>query len=415
MSKTYITSRARREFVQRSLAGVGVGMALPLFLQKTATALAAGAAPVADKYANRILLVIELDGGCDGLDTVVPHGHDEYYKLRPTIGIANNQVRKLNDEFGFHPSFVGTERLFKDGKMAIVHGCGYANPNFSHFKSMEFWHTGAPNAGESLGWVGRTLDAMEPEPKENIVVNLNRSMKLAVQSSVHAPIVFNQPDRFTREGIDADEEKVIADVVGAAKSDNPTLGFLRGISKAAAASSKLVQHACAEYKTQTNFGGYMNLTTDLRNVSALIADGFKTKIFYTSLPGWDTHSNQPTARRQLMGNLDDGIAGFMEEMHKLGRADDVAIMVFTEFGRRVPENASGGTDHGTAAPMFLIGNKVKGGFYGQHPTLADLDNGNLKMTTDFRRVYATVIKEWLGYSDTQRVLKGDFQTLGAFA
>ncbi len=406
---------SRRDFIRQGLAGIGLGVGLPFFLQRTATALAAETLLGKEKNPNRILLVVELNGGCDGLDTVVPYGRDEYYKMRPSIGIRKEQVRKLDDELGFHPGFIGAERLFKDGKMAVIHGCSYPNPNFSHFKSMEFWHTGVPNGAESLGWLGRTMDTLEPEPVDNLIVNISPSMKLAVQSNVHAPIVFNAPNRFVRDGLSADEEQALAEVVDVPGTKNETLQFLRGISRTAAVSSKQVRTACSEYRTQTNFGLYMNLRTDLRNVSALIAGGFPTRVYYTALAGWDTHSNQLAGRGQLMSNLDDGLSGFMDEMQRIGRADDVAILVFTEFGRRAEENSSGGTDHGTAAPMFLIGKNIKGGFYSEHPSLTDLDAGNLKMTTDFRRVYATVIKEWLGYEAPEKVLKAQYETFPVVA
>ncbi len=406
---------SRRDFLSKGLAGLGMSAALPALLQNTSFAMAAEALQSdAEQHPNRILVVVELTGGNDGLNTIVPYGHDEYYRARPTLGIRKGQVLKVNDEFGLDPQLLGLHRLFMDGKIATIHGCGYENSTQSHFKSMEFWHTGRPWAREFYGWAGRTADAMQSEPVDSIIVNLGTSQSLAVKSRIHAPIVFQDPNRFTRNGLNSSEKELVGTMNEAENSANSSLAFLRGASKAATASSARIKRACQEYQTTMNYGGG-NLSSDLRNIAALIAGGFQTKIYYANLGGWDTHSDQNAGRGNPVQNLDDSLSGFLEDLKRMGRVDDVAIMVFSEFGRRVQENASGGTDHGTAGPMFIMGEKVKGGFYGEHPSLTDLDNGNLKVTTDFRRVYATMIKEWLGFDDTETILNGDYETFKAFA
>jgi len=406
---------SRRDFLSKGLAGLGMSAALPALLQNTSFAMVAEALQSdAEQHPNRILVVVELTGGNDGLNTIVPYGHDEYYRARPTLGIRKSQVLKVNDEFGLDPQLLGLHRLFMDGKIATIHGCGYENSTQSHFKSMEFWHTGRPWAREFYGWAGRTADAMQSEPVDSIIVNLGTSQSLAVKSRIHAPIVFQDPKRFTRNGLNRSEKELVDTMNEAENSANSALAFLRRASKAATASSARIKRACQEYQTTMNYGGG-NLSSDLRNIAALIAGGFQTKIYYANLGGWDTHSDQNAGRNNPVQNLDDSLSGFLEDLKRMGRADDVAIMVFSEFGRRVQENASGGTDHGTAGPMFIMGEKVKGGFYGEHPSLTDLDNGNLKVTTDFRRVYATMIKEWLGFDDTETILNGDYETFKAFA
>lgn len=406
---------SRRDFLSKGLAGLGMSAALPALLQNTSFAMVAEALQSdAEQHPNRILVVVELTGGNDGLNTIVPYGHDEYYRARPTLGIRKGQVLKVNDEFGLDPQLLGLHRLFMDGKIATIHGCGYENSTQSHFKSMEFWHTGRPWAREFYGWAGRTADAMQSEPVDSIIVNLGTSQSLAVKSRIHAPIVFQDPKRFTRNGLNSSEKELVGTMNEAENSANSALAFLRRASKAATASSARIKRACQEYQTTMNYGGG-NLSSDLRNIAALIAGGFQTKIYYANLGGWDTHSDQNAGRNNPVQNLDDSLSGFLEDLKRMGRADDVAIMVFSEFGRRVQENASGGTDHGTAGPMFIMGEKVKGGFYGEHPSLTDLDNGNLKVTTDFRRVYATMIKEWLGFDDTETILNGDYETFKAFA
>jgi uncharacterized protein (DUF1501 family) len=406
---------SRRDFLSKGLAGLGMSAALPALLQNTSLAMAAEALQSdAEQHPNRILVVVELTGGNDGLNTIVPYGHDEYYRARPTLGIRKGQVLKVNDEFGLDPQLLGLHRLFMDGKIATIHGCGYENSTQSHFKSMEFWHTGRPWQREFFGWAGRTADAMQPEPVDSIIVNLGTAQSLAVKSRIHAPIVFQDPNRFTRNGLNSSEKELVGAMDEAENSANSSLAFLRGASKAATASSARIKRACQEYQTTMNYGGG-NLSSDLRNIAALIAGGFQTKIYYANIGGWDTHSDQNAGRGTVVHNLDDSLSGFLEDLKRMGRADDVAVMVFSEFGRRVQENASGGTDHGTAGPMFIIGEKVKGGFYGEHPSLSYLDNGNLKVTTDFRRVYATMIKEWLGFDDAETILKGDFETFNTFA
>ncbi len=405
---------SRRDFLRRGLYGLGVGAGLPLFLQNTSNALAAQELAGKDaRHPNRILVVVELSGGNDGLNTVVPYTHDAYYKARPQIGIPKNQVRKLTDEFGLHPQLMGCERIFKEGRMAIVQGCGYPNPNLSHFTSMEYWHTAVPNGADSRGWAGRFADAKWPKPVENLIVNVGPAQKRAVQSGVHAPIVFNDPEKFTCLG-SQEQKAVFPELMKKRPTKNSSLSFLQGISETAANSSELVKTACAEYRSQTNYGAG-NLRNDLRRVAALIAGGFQTQIYYVSTSGWDTHAGQLAAQALHLGYLDDALTAFMIDVKRMGRADDVAVMMFSEFGRRVGENASLGTDHGTAGPMYVFGAKVKGGFYGQPPSLTDLDDGNLKMTTDFRSVYATMIKEWMGYDDTKAVLKGNYPTVGVFA
>ena len=240
--------------------------------------------------------------------------------------------------------------------MAVVHGCGYPNPSLSHFTSLEYWHTAAPHVSEPRGWLGRFADDCRPDAPQQFIVNVGTLESQAVRSGLHAPITFN-----------------------------------RG----------------------TGSGG---LRHDLEHVAALIDAGFPTRIFYTSTGGWDTHGDQELTHRTLLTSTADALRGFLDRMVRIGRADDVAVMVFSEFGRRVEENASGGTDHGTAGPMYILGQQVKGGWYGELPSLDELDdNGNPGFTTDFRRVYTTMIAEWMGFERADSILGGDFPGLGVFA
>ena len=409
---------SRRDFLVKGLYGLGVGATLPGLLNRTSAALAAQAleGTSMEPSPERILVVVELSGGNDGLNTVVPYGDDEYYRVRPTIGIPPNEVLKIDERYGFHPSLVGFERLYKDGRLAVVHGCGYDNPSLSHFSSMGFWHTGVPNGGETLGWLGRLADgAYDHDAQGNRIVNIGTRQSLAVRARHHSPLVFNDPRTFRREGANS-EKSALAQMKADGASGNATLEFLAGTARNAAESSEFVREASAAYRTTVDYG-IGGLSGPLRQVAALIHAEMPTRIYYVTYAGnsFDTHVHQADPHARLLAYTADAVRGFTEDLKRIGRADDVAVVMFTEFGRRVEENGSLGTDHGTATPMFVVGNHVRGGLYGQHPSLTELDDGNLIKTTDFRRVYATMIEEWLRYQDSPAVLKGKFDTMGVFA
>ncbi len=247
-------------------------------------------------------------------------------------------------------------------------------------------------------------------------MNLGTSQSLAVRSGRHSPLVFDDPARFRREGTDT-EKQVLAELSQPRATSNAVLEFLASTAENATESSDFVRQASASYRTPVDYGLGGGLGGNLQRVAALIAAGMPTRLYYVTYSGnsFDTHVQQADLHSRLLMYTADAVRGFIEDLTRIGRGDEVAVMIFTEFGRRVEENGSLGTDHGTATPMFVAGKGVKGGFYGKHPSLTDLDDGNMKMTTDFRRVYATLIKEWLGYDDTQSVLKGRYDPLGVFA
>ena len=410
-------NRARRDLLRRGLCGLGIPFGMPLFLRQMAGALAADALEGNDgERQERILVVVELTGGNDGLNTVVPYRDDAYYRARPTLAIQKKDAIAVTGEAGFHPSLVGFERLYKDGLMAVVEGCGYPNPSLSHFSSMGFWHTGVPNGGETLGWIGRFQDAQTPGGVPNAIVNVSSSQSLAVKGRVHSPLVFDDPRQLRREGTE-EEKRALSHFAAEAESNNPSLQFLRSTARNAADSGALVRDAWASYRTPVDYGIGGGLASDLRKVAALIAAGLPTRVYYVTYRGnaFDTHVHQADLHSRILMYAADAIRGFVEDVDRIGRGGDVATMIFTEFGRRIEENASQGTDHGTAGPMFIVGPSMEGGFYGKTPSLEDTDDGNLRMTTDFRRVYATMIAEWMGYHDTGAILKGSFEPLGVFA
>lgn len=402
---------SRRDLLRAAMYGIGVSAAAapsPLFAQAAAALAAQG------KSEGKILVVLELSGGNDGLNTLVPYGDDAYYKLRPKLGIPVKEVRKIDSHFGFSGGMTGFEKLYKNGNLAIVHGCGYDNPSFSHFTSMAYWQTAAPNSGEEYGWVGRLADAMSPKPVPNFLVNIDARQSLAVRSRTHVPVVFDDPNRFSQEKF-FDEKEVLDSVSEGGQVDNPTRRFLLDTARSAKDASALVREAWSKYHTPVDYGV---VGLDLPKVAALIDAKMPTRLYYTAYRNnaFDTHVFQGDLHRRLLTYASDSVAAFMKDLERIGRADDVVVMIFSEFGRRVPENVNLGTDHGTANLMFVAGKNVKGGQYGAVPSLTKLDAGdNLIYTTDFRRVYATMISGWLGLRDTRGLLNGDFETFPMFA
>jgi len=396
----------RHAFDPMRRALLAAGLAAPFAMSEPAMA-ASGRAD------ERILVVFEMSGGNDGLNTVVPYADDTYHRLRPRIGIAPQHVRVIDDRFGFNPGMSGFERLYKDGRLAIVHGCGYDQPSFSHFASMAFWHTAAPNSGEQTGWVGRLADVLRPGAEPGYLVNIAASQSLAVRARHQVPVVFDDPERFVRQA--PFEERGLIDRATAAGAEvNATRRYLHEIAQSARESSAQVRDACASYRTPVDYG---LVTLDLPKVAAMIAARLSTRLYYVSYRNnaFDTHVQQLDSHQGMLTYVSDAVTGFLRDIERLGRADDVVLMAFSEFGRRVPENANLGTDHGTAGPMFIAGKPVRGGQYGEPPDLAARTaDDNLVHTTDFRRVYATVADGWLGLQDSAQVLNGRFDPFPMF-
>jgi len=391
----------RRQFLQ-GLAGLGLGAALPFGNPSFA----------ADN--KRILVVVELTGANDGFNTLVPYTDDAYYRLRPKIGIRPNKLRKIDDLYGFNPGMAGFERLFKEGQMAVVHGCGYDNPSYSHFTSAAYWHTGVPNGGEPYGWLGRLADAIDPQLTPNFLVNIDERQSLAVRAAKHVPVVFDDPDRFGRKGLYQSRPLIDTDMGSGVASGNASEQFLEDVAQSARQASAQVRAAWRNYKTPVDYG---ILPMDLPKVAAMINAQLPTRIYQTAYRhnAFDTHVHQAEQHQRLLTYVSDGVSGFMQDMKRIGRDKDVTVMVYSEFGRRAAENTSLGTDHGTANQVYLVGQALKGGHYGQAPSLTTLNaDGNVQHTTDFRRVYATLMSSWMG-ADSQALLNGKFEAMPVFA
>ena len=402
---------SRREVMRLGAGGLGFGLfggigPVPRVLSQASRA-------AASSTSGRILVVFEWFGGNDGLNTIVPYGDAAYYKHRPTIGLKERDLLKIDAHFGLHKSMQGMKQLYDDGKVAIVHGVGYDQPSFSHFTSSSFWHTAAPNSGNEYGWLGRTASALDPAgTRADLIVNISDSQGLAVRAEHHVPLVFIDPTRFQRAAFA--QEKAALEALGAPLDAVGDLHrYVREVSRSAAQASDVVRAAWSKYKGRDNPDLRL---LDLDKVAALIEADFPTQLYYVPLRNslFDTHVNQASPHDRQLLYCSDAIAGFFQEMERIGRADDVVMYVYSEFGRRVPENTSLGTDHGTAQVNFVIGNAVKGGFYGTPPSLTELVLGdNLATTTDFRQVYASLIDGWLRV-DAAKVLGRKFDTLGLF-
>ena len=413
-SKAIVNNKIkRREILRRGMAGLGIAGIGASMLKPSAFTSVAEAAALAEAN-GKILVILELSGGNDGLNTVVPYGDDAYYRHRPEIGLPKSQLRILDDHFGLNPGMSGFEELFKDGKMAIVHGCGYENPSYSHFTSMSYWHTAAPNSGEEYGWVGRLADNLDSTGSSNFLVNVAARQSLAVRSQQHVPVVFDEPSRFTREAF-SQEREALSHIADVGDIDNPSRRFLLDIARSANDASELVREAWSNYSSPVDYG--VN-SLDLPKVVSLIESGMPTKLYYVSYRNnaFDTHVFQNNVHRRLLTYTSDAVSAFVRDLERIGRADDVALMIFSEFGRRVPENVTLGTDHGAANVMFVVGNGVKGGHYGEVPSLTKLAEGdNLAYTTDFRRVYQTLISGWLEHGGSDDILRGEFKSFDMFS
>ena len=402
---------SRRDMIRIGAGGLGFGLfggigPVPYIFGRASEVAAASTS-------GRILVVFEWFGGNDGLNTIVPYADDVYYKHRPTIGIREKDVLKINQHVGWHKSMGGMRGLYDEGKLAIVQGVGYDQPSFSHFTSMSFWHTAAPNSGNEYGWIGRTASAVDPAGEhQNMIVNVSDSQTLAVKAEHHIPLVFSDPDKFQR-GLFA-QEKAAVETLGAQTSPvSDVHKYVLDVTRSAAQASEIVRSAWNNYRRKANPDLRL---LDLDKVVALIEADFPARLYYVPLRGslFDTHVNQAAPHDRQLEYCSDAIAGFFQEMKRIGRADDVVMYVHSEFGRRVPENTSLGTDHGTAQVNFVVGNGVKGGLVGTPPSLTNLVlDGNLANTTDFRDVYATLIQEWMG-ADAGKVLGQKYKTLGMF-
>jgi uncharacterized protein (DUF1501 family) len=404
----------RRAFVSTSLGVAVLGGAMPLGLAQAALAQAA---PLAGATADpgNVLVVIQLAGGNDGLNTVVPYSDDAYHQARPVIGLDPKSVLRINDRIGFNPALAGLDALFKDGKVALLQGVGYPNPNRSHFEATEIWETASPDRPQQYGWLGRYLDrrypngTKPPSPFESVALGDTLPAAL-VSAHVDVPAIGALGAFSYNTGRDL-ASKQSAGVLydGAKAGGSPYLAMIADTAREAYHGGDELRAKIAGYTARATYptDGFAQ---QLKLAAQLIGSNAGTRIIFVSLGSFDTHAGQRAQQDRLLGLLGNGLRAFYADLAAHGNDKRVLAMTFSEFGRRVTQNASNGTDHGTAMPIFVIGGAVRGGVYGDHPSLTDLDHGDLKFATDFRSVYATVLQSWLGRNPSD-VIAGSFPTL----
>ncbi len=402
---------SRRQFIQQSVGAFTGFLAIDSIFARAARA--AGAVTPPGSAAGRTLVVVNLQGGNDGLNTVVPFGDPEYYRLRPSINVAQGDVLRFDSGLGLNPKLAGIKALYDQQRVAVLQGVHYPNPNLSHFRSTEIWQTAAPDTIIDTGWAGRYLDD-SGLPKSNLFKGLAIGPilpKMMVSNKTDVPTIENLRTSGFRGARDeqSSADQILNGNSNAYSFQSPYLHLVQEVEHDANASSAELPHLVAGYKPAieypaTPFAAGLNLA------AAVINSGVGTKVIYVSLGSFDTHAAQRGTQDRLLDQFATGMKAFYDDLAAHNLDGQVLTMTFSEFGRRVQENANRGTDHGTAAPMFLIGGGVKGGIYGDHPSLSDLDFGNLKWHTDFRSVYATVLEHWLGVSSAP-VLGGAFDTL----
>jgi uncharacterized protein (DUF1501 family) len=350
---------------------------------------------------NKVVVILQLSGGNDGLNTVIPVRNDIYYRSRPRLGIEKTKALLLTDEVGLHPALGGFKELYDDGSLGILNNVGYPNPDRSHFRSMDIWHTASQsNEYLSTGWVGRYLDAQcSGCDKPTQAIEIDDVLSLAMKGEHIKGIAVKDPRRL----YGTSNEKFFRDVLKNHKDDGgeqPVDYLYKTMAETLSSADYIFKQSrmhpsSAEYP-RTDLGN------SLKTIASLIYSDINTKVYYVSLGSFDTHINQDGQQQRLFTEMNEAVKAFVKDLKTNNRFDDVVLFTFSEFGRRVEQNASGGTDHGTANNMFLISGGLKQkGLINPLPDLADLQEGDLKYKVDFKNVYATVLNKWLGADDTK--------------
>ena len=370
--------------------------------------------------AVKSLVVIQLAGGNDGLATVVPYADPALASARSTLTFPNDQLLKLNDQVALHPAMKGLKALWDEQKMAVVMGVGYPNPNRSHFASMDIWASASPDKPSQTGWLGRFLDSANlPADNPFNAISIGPTLPLALKSqktavtSVQDAATFQlRPD--PRRPQEAPQlMAAFTNMYTRGPGGVPYYGLVEKVEATTAVAADELKKLGATYHSATSYP-QSELGRGLQNIAQMLTGGYGTRLFYVQAGGFDTHANEKAGHDRLMTDLSDSIAAFYQDMTAHGLSHNVVMMTWSEFGRRVKENGSGGTDHGTAAPLFVIGDGVKGGIVGEQPSLTKLDaNGDLQFGIDFRAVYGTVLSKWLTM-DGREVLGGEFDQLPLF-
>ncbi len=400
----------RARFLLGSVSGIAVvANANHVF----ARALAAAALPGLPSTENRSLVLVNLQGGNDGLNCVVPHGDADYYRVRPTLAIPQGQVLAIDAQLGLNPLMTSFKGMYDRGMVAIVQGVGYPNPDHSHFRSTEIWQTAAPDRYEHTGWIGRYLDESDL-PVDNLFNGISLAPVLPevmVGTKVDVPAIASEAAyglRIDRNPMQRDEFATLIHDERLPFS-SPYLPHVMEIEDRAQRGSEELPKLIGGYTTNASYPA-TPLGRSLALAAQIIGSNIGTRVIYVQHGSFDTHVNQVAVQNRLLGEFSDAMKAFYDDLAAHGNDARVLTMTFSEFGRRIEENGSHGTDHGEGSPLFLIGGGVKGGLYGNAPDLSATNMGNVRFTTDFRSVYATVLERWLGRPSAP-VLDGTFTQL----
>lgn len=379
----------RRNFLTLTGTFTGGMLVLPSFLHAFSTQdnLVIG---------EQCLVFIQLNGGNDGLNTFIPYEDPLYYDLRPKMALNKDAVVGKNKGMAFHPALKDFAQMQQNGDLTVIQNVGYPEPVRSHFRSQEIWQTAADsNKYINEGWLGRYLDLQCHDHQPTAGINLDSIDNLALKGMEPNSITVKDPDRFKVKS-NKENEKL---------SDNPQLDFVRKIANSVVEGSDDIQNALKQSKTEISYPK-TGLSKNLEWIARLVKGNLNSKVYYTSLGGFDTHDNQLSIHERKLTELNDAIYSFYQDLKQAQLLQNVTIVVFSEFGRRVKDNGRG-TDHGTAAPMFVIGGNNKGTILGNNPNLADLDNGDLKHQIDFRSVYASLLQQKMGFDYSKIGIKNN--------
>ena len=371
-------------------------------------------------HRDPVLIVVQLTGGNDYMNTVVPYGDPLYRDNRQTVGVAVDEVLPIDERYGFNPVLAPLKELYDDGRVAVVNGIGYPNPNRSHFRAMDIWHTCEPEKVATEGWLGRVIRDLDPRA-ENVLTGVNfgrglpRAMALA---GVPVASVGSLESHGFLTGITDEERRtraldVFARMYSPAIGSGPALDYLGRTGMDALKGADVLRTATAGYSSSIEYAE-TPISQSLKGISQTHLAGLGTRVFYTAQAGYDTHSGQMPVQTQLLGELSQGINDFFADLREHDATSEALMLVFTEFGRRVKDNGSG-TDHGSGGAAFLIGDAVSGGMHGVYPSLKeeDLLDGDLHFQVDFRGVYGTIVERWLGL-DAQPIVGGNYEQLDFF-
>jgi uncharacterized protein (DUF1501 family) len=434
--------KTRRDFLRSTVLGASAAWTVPMFIERTFGQLHAETRDIAIQPKtgkdDTILVVLQLAGGNDGLNTLVPYADDIYYKSRPKIAKKEKEIIKLNDHVGLNSAMPFLGSLFKEGDLGIVQGVGYPNPNRSHFVSTSIWETADTSNSSATGWLGRYFDNACPGSDPTMGMSFNKTQPESFGALKNPGVCMNSPElyRWIHSGGEGDQaEKFFSDLnrpssgiddhdeddvpsdggsiamaaggkVGGIQGES-SLDFLERVALDAQVSSKTILELAAKHRTTVKYDG-TPLARNLNLVARMVAGGMPTRVYYVSHGGFDTHNQQLNSHERLLSQLDGALKSFFADLKQQGNDKRVVLMTFSEFGRRVAENASAGTDHGKASCLFLAGAGVKGGLHGSHPSLTDLSEGDIKHTVDFRSVYGTLLSDWLKAPNTKPILGGTY-------